>query len=238
MLVLAVLTFMSGCAGPGKGHSIPAVPSVDQALSRADPYTISVLGDSTGNDKNEWVHILARRISKNYERTVVVHDWDIDTNTFTKVTTYGSGPSTTIWNASGSGKSAQYSLQYFQRMTPDTPDLTFINHGHNDPWNALDGITKLVKMTQDAGNGPIAVIIQNPRLDGGRPGRAKLEANVFRDIADYFANPETGVTVVDVFSQFPAGDQLAGALRPDGLHPSDEWQQVWADSVAEKLKLR
>lgn len=241
LVLAAVVTLLlaSGCSSDlHRSRQNADIPSVDRALAGGQPYVISVLGDSTGNDTNEWVHILARRISSNYAREVTVHDWHIDTSAYAKDTTYGSGAPTTIWNASASGQSAQYAVEHFDEMVPRSPDLTFINHGHNDPWNALSGITQLVSLVGNKGSGQIAVILQNPRLDGGRPGRAHLESTLFQSIAHRFSNPDSGVILVDVFSKFPTGDALAGALKPDGLHPTDEWEQVWADTVAQRLGIR
>jgi hypothetical protein len=212
------------------------VASVNAKLSTDQPYTISVLGDSTGNATNEWVHIAARKIAADYNRQVTVHDWNMDTMAYAKTTVYGSGPPATIWNASGPGKSAQWSAQNFPAMVPDPVDLTIVNHGHNDPRDAVPGIGALVNLAYDKGTGGVVVLTQNPRL--GDPVRAKLEADTYQQIAATFNDRRLGVMVIDVFSTFPTGDALKGMLIADGIHPNDAGEQLWADTVEAGLQLR
>jgi lysophospholipase L1-like esterase len=210
--------------------------TVGQALQTDRPYTIAVLGDSTGNGVQEWVHLLGKRIATAYQRQVTVHDWDVDANTYGKDTVYGSGVPVTIWNASGAGKSAQWSVEHFAAQVPQPVDLTFINHGHNDPEHAEQGIEELVELAYGKGTGGVVVVLQNPRADN--PDRAALEANIYRQIGDRFNHPGQGTVAVDVFSAFPTGDALPPLLMPDRAHPNEAGQQLWVDTVAAALQLR
>ncbi|CAA0078343.1 Uncharacterised protein [Mycolicibacterium vanbaalenii] len=212
------------------------VTSVNTALSGTQPYTVSVLGDSTGNWINEWVHLVAQRIAAAYERQVTVHDWNPDSGEYGRDTVYGQGAPVTIWNAAGPGESTQWSIQNFQEQVPGPVDLTIINHGHNDPKGAVSGIDRLIGMSFRKGTGGVVVLTQNPRID--EPGRAQLEADTYTQIRDEFNNPNRGTVVVDVFAAFPQGDALLPLLERDRVHPNEAGSRLWADAVATGLQLR
>jgi hypothetical protein len=217
-------------------HSDFDVASINAALRTKRPYTIQVLGDSTGNARNEWVHLLSHQIADRYHRRVTVHDWQLADDGgeggYQLTTVYGQGPQVVVWNASGPGKDAQWSLAGYDDMVPDTPDLTLINHGHNNPVNAVSGITNLVAMAHHRGSKGVVVVLQNPRVD--KPERAKLEADTYRKVGRAVAG---SAVVVDVFDAYPTTD-VDKLLLPDRIHPNDEGQQLWADTVAAALDLR
>jgi lysophospholipase L1-like esterase len=212
------------------------VAVVDKKLASDQTYMISVLGDSTGDARNEWVHLLAKRIAADYHRQVTVHDWNTDAGTYDKDTVYGSGAPVTIWNASGPGRSAQWSAQNFPAMVPHPVDLTIINHGHNDPRDAIAGIADLLNMAYATGTGGVVVLTQNPRADN--PDRARMEADLYQQVDATFNDRRLGAMVIDVYSAFPAGDALLGMLNADHIHPNDAGQRVWVDTVASGLQLR
>lgn len=223
-------------------HPAFDVASVDAALASGRPYEINVLGDSTGNNDNEWVHLIARRIANNYGRAVTVHDWSLDTNAYVSEVTYGVGAPVTIWNGSAPGRGADYSAQQFPAIAPEPPDVTIISHGHNNPNGAVRNITALINLAYTSGTRGVVVLTQNPILPNsiaGPPERAELEANTFREINTTFNNPSNGTVVIDVFSAFPTGPELEGLLvAGDGVHPNAAGEQLWADTVAAGLRLR
>ena len=213
--------------------------SVNRALEGDRPYTISVLGDSTGNYVDEWVHILARHIAAAYGRTVAVRDWDVEQNAYQveQEHLYGTGVPVTVWNASSAGKSAEYSLENYPKMMPQPTDLTIISHGHNSPNGAAKGVVRLVDMAyrNTTPGGGVMVVLQNPRTDKFADQRTKV-TDQLRQM--YSGKPDTGVVLLDVNSAFTAAPDLPALLRPDGIHPNAAGSQVWADAVVQQLGLR
>lgn len=212
--------------------------TIKRALEGDRPYTISVVGDSTGNYVDEWVHILSRRIAETYGRTVAVRDWDVERNAYPteQEHLYGTGVPVTVWNASSPGKSAEYSLQNYRKMMPTPTDLTIISHGHNNPDGAAKGVVKLVDLAyrNTVPGGGVLVVLQNPRTDSFAAPRAK----VVDQLRQLYSEPGTGVVLLDVNSAFTAAPDLPALLRPDGIHPNPQGSQLWADAVAAQLGLR
>lgn len=209
--------------------------TVSQALRSNQPYVISVLGDSTGNNRGEWVHLVSERIARVFNRPVMVHDWNIDTNAYATDTTYpGAGAPVTVWNGSGAGKPAQYSAQWYPQMAPQPVNLTFVNHSHNRTRDAVPGVEHLVDTAyaNTLPGGGVVVILQNPRTDD----RADAGQQAIDELRGVYSVPKTGVVLVDVNSAFTRGD-VPALLRPDGVHPNEQGSQVWADTVVNALRL-
>lgn len=218
----------------------PTGVTINAGLDSAEPYTIVVLGDSTGNNTDEWVHLMGRRIAANYRRTVTIRDWSDTANGYVTSTSYGDlgRPPLTIWNGSAAGKGPAYSESYYASMAPERADLTLINHGHNGANDIVSGDQRLVQlakdhMTQDA---VIAIVLQNPRTDS--LAKADMLQRGVNALRQRFGGASSGITLIDVNSAFPRDAGLAAYLRPDGLHPNERGQQLWADTVAAALQLR
>lgn len=220
--------------GDGAGFD-PAV--IADSLKTSDPYVISILGDSTSRMDGSWIYLVSAEIAETYNRTVTLHDWDIDSNSYIDTKTFGEGPPVTVWNGSGAGKPAKYSLQLYSEMAPEPADLTIINHTHNNPWGTVDAISRLVDVAY--GNtrpgGGVVVTLQNPRTDSAE--RAALEEGVIDELRSIYSNPDTNVVMVDAYAAFQNGD-LSSLLLSDGAHPSEEGSQLWAETVISTLKLR
>lgn len=221
-------------------HRAPFDPaSINRALEAAQPYTISVVGDSTSNYVDEWVHILSRRIAESYGRTVAVRDWDVERNSYPteQEHLYGtSGAPVTVWNASSPGKSAEYSLHNYHKMMPEQTDLTIISHGHSSPESAVRGVVQLtdVAYRNTSPGGGVLVVLQNPRTDSFAAPRAK----VVDQLRQLYSDPSTGAVLLDINSAFKAAPDLSSLLRPDGVHPNPAGSQLWADAVVARLGLR
>lgn len=217
--------------------------AVNAGLTASQPYTIVVLGDSTGNNTDEWVDIIAARIAADYNRTVTVHNWSIDTNSYVDTSTYGKPdlPPVAIWNGSASGKGPDYSKAYLRAMAPERADLTFINHGHNG-FNIYKkeffGENQLLELAKanSTPRGVVAVILQNPRMDSRQ--RADVQQRGVDQLRRHFMEFPVGVAVIDVNAAFPHDASLATFLRPDRLHPNAQGQKIWVDTVAAVLQLR
>lgn len=236
---LAGCQFMSQTVPPTAAANRPPYDPgvIDVALQTERPYVISVLGDSTSQIADGWVYRVASRVADQYHRSVTVHGWNPQTNSYSDVVTLGSGAPVTVWNGSARGQPAQYSAKWYPQMAPEQPDLTIINHSHNNPWGAVAGIDQLVKLAYGNSRlgGGVVVTLQNPRTDD--PKRAELEQHVVDQLRETYSSPDTGVVPVDVNKAFLA-DNLSDLLRPDGLHPNGQGSQLWADTLIASLKLR
>ncbi|MDO0978180.1 SGNH/GDSL hydrolase family protein [Mycolicibacterium frederiksbergense] len=234
---MSVVISSVGCSREVPAYVSPEtdITTIAAALRGDQPYVVSILGDSTGNNRDEWVHLVARRIARTYGRPVTVHDWKTEQDEYTSKVVYdGPGAPVTVWNGSGSGKSAQYSLQWYAQMAPQQVDLTIISHSHNHPSDAVNGIEQLVKT---AGNnsvrgGAVVIVLQNPRLDDA----ANSQQQAVNKLRELYDNPARGVVLVDVNTAFRNGD-LQALLLPDGAHPNPIGSQLWADTVWKSMQL-
>ena len=114
-------------------------------VSSRGPLTISVLGDSTGDEPGEWVDLWARDLSK--RGTVTLHFWDGATDDWKAHPTVYPGPDRpiTVWNGSRSGASYAYPLEHLDRIQPSKPSLTVLSFGHNPaPERADKGAAELL----------------------------------------------------------------------------------------------
>lgn len=253
-LLLLLVAILAGCqhpipayeshyTGPESSTAAPAsyppfdVSTINQALSGDQPYVISVIGDSTGNAPDEWVHLIAERIAANYGRTVTVHDWEVvnNFNQYKPPFVYGSGPPVTIWNGSASGKPPTYSLQYYDQMAPVPVNLTIISHAHNQPQEAVRGVGMLVSRAyaNSLPGGGVVVVLENARTDS-LAGDVQSAIDQLRNV---YAN-DPSVALIDVNTVFKGRPDLPDLLLPDGIHPNQKGSQVWAGVAASALQLR
>lgn len=208
----------------------------------ADPartWSLAVLGDSTGDAPDEWVYLLAEKLSAAHGRPVTVHDWSAASNAYWSATPVGDGRERApieIWNASAAGRTFEYSYLHREAALPKQPDLVILNHGHNlgDVQEAHSGSRQLVDwITSNWDTSPaIAITLQNPRTDAAT---AKHE-QVVAALRKQWGNSD--VSLIDVHAAFlssPAG--ISALLQKDGLHPSGEGEAVWAETVASDLGL-
>jgi len=224
---------------PAPAAPAPDRPSVVAAMARADvpnePLVITVLGDSTGNDGDEWVAALARTISAEKRRTVVYYAWDALAGTYKAPLTIGAGLSVqpvTVWNGSAAGKGPYYSQMNLPAIAPQPSDVLIVSHGHNFT-DAVTGPAKesqLIDVTvaQWAVPPAVAVVVQNPTTTAAEAQAAKLDA-----VAATFA--DSGYTVIDVASAFRAQYDLRALLQADGTHPNNHGQLVWLDTTRRAL---
>ena len=210
-------------------------------MARADSpdrsLVITVLGDSTGNDGDEWVASLARAISEEKGRTVVYHAWNASSGSYKPPLTFGAGLSpqpVTVWNGSASGKGPTYSRVSLPTIAPVPSDVLIVSHGHNftDAESGPAEEVELIDATAGQWARPpaVAVVLQNPTTTAAEAQAAKLEA-----VAATFAG--SGVTVIDVESAFRAGPDLAALLQADGTHPNAAGQAMWLGAVRQGLGL-
>lgn len=218
------------------------IDSADMAttMSRLDDkaaaWSMTVLGDSTGNDGNEWVANLGRTIAAEKQRPVTYYPWDLTTSSYGAPVTYGQGTAApvTIWNGSAAGMGPDYSLANLPTMAAEASDLLIVSHGHNfaDPASGADAEAELVNATAEQWQvfPAVAVVLQNPRITNAEA----QDANVAAVQEEFSGSP---YTVIDATSAFRVQPDLAAVLYPDGVHPNEDGQAIWSSTVTSALGL-
>ncbi|GGG04008.1 hypothetical protein GCM10007304_17670 [Rhodococcoides trifolii] len=203
--------------------------AIGQQMLGDQPFTMTVIGDSTGNQYAEWVYLLGRHLA-DLGRNVTVHDWSIDTNQYVSQQSFGpaDGPPMVIWNGSASGKPTQYSLDNWDAMVPEPTDFFMISHGHNELTGdqAVGGIGRILARTLPE---PTAIVLQNPRLDEN----AQRQADIVAATRAQFATSDAAE--VDVWAAFEQQGDIAPLLNDDRFHPSDAGEIIWANTVQQAL---
>lgn len=221
-------------------YTPPALPTVapvvtfDQAVARIKdrgrPWTLAVVGDSTGYGPDRWVDQLARIVSKQQKRKVVLHDWNDDAVAYDTAKLIGSGGATlTIWNASAAGRGPGYSREHLREMIPEgvTPDVIIVNHGHNvGPDIAQDTAGLMSALRFQFPTAPFAYTVQNPF----RPDTAAEQAERAADELAY-AKRHTW-RIIDVYDAFTSAPDL-DALYEDDRHENERGGLLWAQTVVE-----
>lgn len=215
----------------------PTGQALEQLRDSEEQWTLAVLGDSTGDESDEWVHILTKRLAEETGRPAVIHDWSIDDERYDDTTEIrGKGEPIVVWNGSAHGQTAVYSLRHRSDMVPERPDMVIISHGHNhqDSAAAVDEIGNLARWARTTWQEPpaLAVTFQNPRLDNFENRQNATVGNLRKA----WANKQNAATI-DVFAAYRDTGDPAGLLDSDRLHPNDDGEQLWADTAWEALSL-
>jgi hypothetical protein len=190
--------------------------------------TLSVIGDSTGDERGEWVELWARRLADD-GRQVALHQWAVDRFEPEPVQGRGEGDEITIWNASLSGGQANWANDQLESVQPERPDLILLSVGHNNLSTniagQLDELQRELGRRWDGQDIPLVAILQNPGR-GEHEGRQNATLGVLRTWA-----ADQGVPTIDVTSAFT---DPAKQLHDD-VHPNERGSRVWADTVADAL---
>ena len=210
----------------------PAVAAAVGLLNDpAREWNMTLLGDSTGNDINEFTFILAQQMTVAYNRPVIVHRWTDGLGySEEKRFGFGGGAPIHIWNGSAPGKTGGYAVDNLKVIAPAGSDLTIVNYGHNykATWGLDSGMIQLVQsLDQQNGPTPMLFILQNPQHPE-TPGSAAIVERL-RTLTS-----EGGYEVVDVYKAFKDAGDIA-PLMLDSIHPNPAGSKVWADAVAAKL---
>lgn len=192
------------------------------------PFTLTVIGDSTGFPKQGWVEVIAQEISGRSNRAVSVRTWNMNTSSYDAEHRYGEGePLLTIWNGSAPGRDAAYSYAHLTEMVKGRSDLVIINHGHNVP--DIQYLRHLTyRLAEVSGGAAMAITKQNPRTDVGAKEQAEKMAAVAPMVSEL-----PGVVLLDAWAAYPADP--TPWLSKDGVHPSPEGYQAWANVVLARL---
>ncbi|MDO5712633.1 MAG: SGNH/GDSL hydrolase family protein [Micrococcales bacterium] len=104
-------------------------------LAANRPLTITVLGDSVGNDPGEWVSKFGQGLAT--DRVVVVHHFDWQRVAWLRPTeVFGpegdpAKPQLTVWNFGWPGGTPLRAAQHLKVGVPTKPDLAIVSFGHN-----------------------------------------------------------------------------------------------------------
>ncbi|MEV4902731.1 SGNH/GDSL hydrolase family protein [Citricoccus sp. NPDC055426] len=205
-----------------------ATAAAQDVVNGGEDAVINVLGDSTSNTSSEWVYRWADELGT--EASVSVHTWNPATGTwFPQARTYGEGERTvTIWNGSADQGNPGFPLELNGMIEPEA-DLTILNYGHfGDPDFVASTLDELLGSLDAGGEdaAPVVLTAQNPAL-ATWIGYADTNRDAMRSAAE-----ERELPVIDVFAAFEeAGDWES--LLVDEVHPNDDGQQLWADTVTE-----
>lgn len=186
--------------------------------------TVLVLGDSTGNDGNEWVHRWAADTLAT-GRAVQYHPWKADAYA-AESETLGSGDPLSLWNASQPGATPSYHVEKWDSVSKKA-DLVVLNFGHNgSSMEETNGLSDLLaKVLQTSPNAVVVGTAQNPEKDDANKANRD-------DVVAW--NKAHGVPTIDVNKAF-VEDGRGDALRVDDKHPSAAGSQVWAEAAARAL---
>lgn len=199
------------------------------ALASTDPVVVSVLGDSTSNARQEWVHRWAQDLSS--ERPVTISHWDeagqrgfVEPDVLSET---GDGSPLTIWSGSQSGADSTYALDRLSVIIPESPDLVVLNFGHLETVDSAAANVEelLTAIRDDFGDVPVVVVLQQPQVDDAN-------AEVREAIGTWAASE--GLGTIDVAQAFLETDDVT-ALLQDNLHPNDAGSRLWARTVEAAL---
>lgn len=212
----------------------PQLEAIRAALAGTEPLTISVLGDSTGDRRGEWVDLWAQHLAT--RGTVTLHLWDGETDNWNpKPVVYPGGErQIVIWNGSKAGSNSLYAAQYLASIQPGKPTFQILSYGHNNATLRADSgaadLLNSLKSKWDA-EVPTAITLQNP-ASGAREVQSAGSVSFLRDWAG-----RKGYPVIDANKAIADAGNLPGLLLEDGLgvHPNPAGQRIWADTVIATL---
>jgi lysophospholipase L1-like esterase len=217
--------------------------------------SIVILGDSTGLVGSPfWPLGVAQRLGAAFPAyTVVYRVWNDTNQNYDAVgvgasqtvqvgtgTNNSGGPFTlTVWNGSVSGVNANYvtsTVTRFLAMVPATPDLIFLNFGHNNT-GATTGYYDMQfpvvrSLRQQYPLAGVIQIAQNPRKTvDSEYANDLVRARVVKEISAY-----DGLGIVDITEKFLAYPSWETALMNDNVHPNYTGVALWLDEVMRHLK--
>jgi lysophospholipase L1-like esterase len=194
-------------------------------------WNVVLLGDSTGDDVDEFPFLAAEQLRSVHGRTVTVHRWVDGKGYSHEFTASGGGKAQIhIWNGSVAGTIATYAVKNLAAMAPAGADLVIINYGHNyaGPGQARDGVSRLLqRIDEQFDTPPVLVVIQNPKNPESLQSIAIVEQ--LRALA---ATREC--EVADVYKAFKETGDVSPLLIDD-IHPSPAGSKLWADVLMKWL---
>ena len=222
---------------PGRGSAMSeeekALQDLRGIVRTSDPLRISVLGDSTGNDPNEWVALWAEHLGETHR--VIMHRWEGEQGAIQEARTlsYGTeGSPVVIWNMSEPGATASYPADKLDAGQPEEPDVVILSFGHNNDKTNVGSQLGQVRRS----------ISKRWRY---RPYRSSSccriqESTSMAQCSGKPSRPLPGgrkedrVPTIDVASAFENAENQP-SLMYDDIHPNAKGSRLWADVVEDAL---
>lgn len=192
-----------------------------------------VLGDSTGNNTNEWAYLLAVQLGTLFPAyTVSYLLWNDGTQLYDSPVTIqtGSGSFTlTVHNASTPAMDAAYSTSRIALQVPTSPDCVVINYGHNGTVTPYRGVyyTLVRTLKNTWPHAQVVATAQNPRQSND----AGYAADLLRQQEIIRLAQEQGWPLIDALTPFLLYPSYSSALMTDNIHPNATGQLVWFADV-------
>lgn len=212
----------SSQASPSSSSSEPAEGEWSMGDARkafaGDGSRTLVLGDSTGNGNDEWVHQWAGSAELPIAR------WDTDTESGY----VDESEETRIWSGAMFEATADYPLEHESIWPEQDPDLVLLSYGHFHE-SGEDATEALEELRADAAErvpeAPVVVVLQNPQAEDANSDTREA-------IGDWAE--ESGLPTIDVAEAFEERGTPED-LRVDEVNPSYAGSELWAQTVAEAL---
>ncbi|MGO1167431.1 MAG: SGNH/GDSL hydrolase family protein [Janibacter sp.] len=220
---------VAGASSPSASSSTSSPPAQTEgewsmedartAFARDGSRTV-VLGDSTGNGSDEWVHLWAQ------SQDLPVASWQTESESGYD----GESEETRVWSGSMFEATADYPSEHWDEIWPaEDPNLVLLSYGHfqESPEGATQALEDLrADVAERAPKAPVVVVLQNPQ---GEDANAQTR----EAIADWAK--EKGLPTIDVATAFEESGQSSEDLRLDAINPSLAGSQLWAETVEQAL---
>lgn len=195
-------------------------------LRGQEAVSILVLGDGSGNDPDEWVSLWATDyLAKG--RKVAYKSWNPEREAWKSAGTTGSGPATTIWNASMTAPNLSTEDDRVADVWQPA-DVVIISYGHRNPASSigsrLTAIRKAVKAQDDSAN--VIVMIQNPDPVAIEQTQREATQTVKKWAVD------AGLDSINIYDAFIADSTPRYQLVEADGSPSPAGSALWARTLA------
>lgn len=200
--------------------------------------TITLLGDSTGNDKSEWFYRLSAWIAERYPHyRTTYRQWDHKKQAYGAPVVFSEGNgwlTLSFYNGSVGGAKAGYALQgkRLDKLTAQGGNLYLLSYSHNEgratSYPAYERLTS--KLAALWPRPDIVPVLQNPE---GSPTKTALEryAHTVRLRGIQRLAEVNGWATIDAHRRFASDKRPLSALVPDGIHPNAAGQALWLDAA-------
>ncbi|MCO8276156.1 GDSL-type esterase/lipase family protein [Actinoplanes sp. TRM 88003] len=244
------LLLVAGTANAAPAWSATAPAALADAaptdlLARLDSgqsAVVTLLGDSTGDEDDEWFHALAVWLARlNPGHHTTYQAWSDRDKAYGDAAdlggSAGSGPSLAIYNGSVAGKSADYALGQLAKLTEQPSDLYVINYSHNKGAVATypEYATLAGELRAEHPAAGIVPVLQNPE-DGPGKTEEQIAAHAQRIQIIRTLAGDNRWPVIDAWNAFRADPRPLDELLLDGIHPTPAGQSIWL-AVAQRVFL-
>jgi lysophospholipase L1-like esterase len=222
-------------------------PGLVSTLRRGTRDAVLVLlGDSTGNETSEWLHLALTDLAAEFPaHTVLHHLWNDASQSYDAPTTIqdGTGPRTLrVYNGSVTGQNAAYIYSgatvtaRLAAMIPSPADAVVLSYGYN--WTAPSYRWEILRAARAVrGRQPLAdiALVSQPPMN---PAHANAANHAVRSADVRAVAAQEGFGLIDAYQSFiDYGDAWPEDLiSADLLHPTATGSRVWADEARRWLR--